>query len=320
MHTVGDIITGVVDIGTENVKIGYADMSVPVTFCASAREKNGFVSPVTRSVVTDVASYLGILCEGIPGDVESLVIAENTMERGDVKREVLAYLMERRMCGSVLFVRSGILDAFSHGKTTAVVVSLGGGSTQVCSVVDGFITCRRQLDVGGVDLTRVFRDMVDCGQGLEFERNEMARHVKEEVLGGSLQSVDLCTGSVDVGGSCVAVLQRLGGAARLVCEVIEGNGPEVRQTLAGNVVVTGGGTGIRGIETMLGEQLEKDCGKWRCKVWMEKNMFSTFVGGSVVGSMGSTKSLHIGAGDYEEYGDAILERKRCDWMAEVQGP
>lgn len=340
MYPAGDVITGVVDIGTETTKIGYAGTNMPRTFCSSAGYKNEFISPVTRSLVTDMNSYLGMVCEHVPPDAESLVISENTMERGNVKREILGYLMEKRLCSSVLFVRSGILDAFSYGKTTAVVVSVGGGSTQVCSVVDGFITCRRQMDVGGADLTMEFKDALECGgvdlcrlvrvdrsrmwyeRETEFEKREVSRHVKEEICsvyqGTGEVEYEMGSGErVELGECSSRVVSRVVEAGRLVIEVIEANGAEVRGSLMGNIVVAGGGTGIKGIDVGISLQVERERPNWKSRVMMEKGRFSTFQGGSIVGSMGSVKSLHIGVGDYEEYGESILERKKCEWLLEA---
>lgn len=342
MYTVGDITTAVVDIGTETTKIGYAGTNYPTTFCPSLKHKNEFISPVTRSLVTDVTSYLGILCDCIPCDAESLVIAENTMERGGAKKEILGYLMERRLCSSILFVRSGILDAFSHGKTTALVVSLGGGSTQVCSVIDGLITCRKQMEIGGLDLTLAFRDVLDSSgvdfsrlisvdenamwyeRRIDFEKNEISRRVKEEVSSLDVEVPEALYNlsaeeSIELKGYSRTIPHRLVEVTRLIVEVIEMNTSEMRPMLAGNIVVVGGGTGIKDIDSAICTQLEKERPKWKIRVIMEKNRFGTFQGGSIVGSMGSAKGLHIGTADYEEYGDSILDRKKCDWIFETSG-
>ncbi|CAD25297.1 ACTIN-LIKE 53kDa PROTEIN [Encephalitozoon cuniculi GB-M1] len=340
MYVTGDTITAVVDIGSETVKTGYSDTFLPTVFCPSMSWKNEYISPVTRSVVSDVESYLRTLCDNIPCDAQSLVISENTMEAGGAKREILGYLMEKRVCESVLFVRSGILDAFSYGKTTGVVVSLGGGSSQVCSVVDGLITCRRQLDAGGLDLTMDFRKgLTDSGVDLskfvcsrgneswcerrtEFERNEFSRHVKEVVL--SLGSED--TGGryvlpdgevVEMEECCKAALGKLKKVVKLVVEVVELNSADIRPLLSGNILIGGGVGGARGLEGLICEELGRERPRWKAKVIVERSRFSTFQGGSVIGSMGSAKGLHIGARDYEEYGEGILDRKKCEWIVET---
>lgn len=340
MYVVGDATTGVIDIGSETVKIGYSDGLLPTVFCSSMTWKNEYVPPVTRSVVSDVGSYLRILSDHVPGDAQSLVISENTMEAGGVKKEILGYLMERRMCESVLFVRSGILDAFSYGKTTGIVVSLGGGSTQVCSVVDGLITCRRQIDVGGMDLTLEFKRVLESSgadlgrfidvkndgplyeRRVEFEKKEFSRYGKESVL--SLRSeersgkYELPDGKmIDTEEYCKAIARKLGGVIKLIVEVIELNGMEIRSALSGNILVGGGCGGIGGIESFICEEISKERGRWKVKVAVERSRFSTFQGGCVIGSMGSARSFHIGVRDYEEYGESILDRKKCEWIVEA---
>lgn len=340
MYIAGDSISAVVDIGSETTKSGYSDVGTPVVFEPSAGWRNGYISPVTRSVVSDVGSYLEILCRCVPQDAESLVVSENTMEKGGAKREILAYLMERRVCESVLFVRSGILDVFSYGKTTGVAVSLGGGSSQVCSVVDGVITCRRQVDVGGIDLTSDFKvgmeacgvDFAGFGRGergdawdgrrIEFEKGEVARYAKEAVSNLGDEEVEgvyeLAGGQVvDLGAYARAVPLRMAPVCKVIVEVIESNAPEIRPTLSGSILVGGGGGGIRGIEGFIWSEVEKERPQWKTKVTVEKSRFSTFRGGSIVGSMGSARGFHIGVKDYEEYGEGILDRKKCEWISEA---
>ncbi|WEL38455.1 actin [Encephalitozoon hellem] len=340
MYIVGDTTTGVIDIGSETVKIGYSDGLLPTVFGPSVTWRNEYVPPVARSVISDVGSYLRILSDNMPRDVQSLVISENTMEDGGVKKEVLGYLMERRMCESVLFVRSGILDAFSYGKTTGVVVSLGGGSSQVCSVVDGLITCRRQIDVGGMDLTLEFRKVLESSgvdiekfvsvkkdeplheRRMEFEKNEFSRHGKESAL--SLKSEETSEKYELPDGRVIeteeyrkAVPGMLGGIIKLIVEVIESNGMEARSTLSGNILVGGGCGGICGIESFICEEIGRERSRWKVKVSVERSRFSTFQGGCVIGSLGSARSFHIGVRDYEEYGESILDRKKCEWIVEA---
>jgi actin-like protein 6A len=336
MYVMSDGIGAVVDIGTETAKIGYTEAHLPMVHCPSPNSTNGYTSPVTRSVVSDVDSYMELLGSRVPSDAGFLIVAENTMEGSMAKREILGRLMERKLCDSVLFVRSGILDAFSYGKTTALVVSFGGGSTQVCSVIEGFITCRRQMDVGGLDLTKLYREVlrssgVDlsslvrerCERRREFEELELCRHAKEQTLtfepeeSGAL--FELRNGEfVDLGKHRETVALELLAATRLIVDVIEANSSEGQQSLVGNIVVSGGGTGIRGMDVAIAQQLAKERPEWKARVVSEKNMYCTFQGGAIAGCIGSAKSLHIGTADYREYGEVILDRKNCDWLMEPQ--
>jgi len=310
-------------------------------YFSSAMDKNEYISPVNKSMINDVNGYLKILCDRIPNDTESLIIAENTMERNEIKKEILGYLMEKRICNSILFVRSGILDCFSYGKTTGLIVSLGGGSTQVCSVIDGFITCRKQLEIGGFDLTLEFKNvLISSGinfsrlinvnkndmwyeKRIEFEKNEISRYIKEEVCNLNMEGIysssyEIYTGeSIELNENGRTIPYKLIEVSKLIIEVIEMNNLEIRANLIGNIILVGGGTGIKGIDNAICSQLDKERPKWKSKVIMEKNQFNTFQGGSIIGSMGSIKNLHIGINDYEEYGENILERKKCDWLLEI---
>ncbi|KAM0672003.1 actin-like protein [Ordospora colligata] len=340
MYVVGDVISSTVDIGSETYKIGYCGSKLPSVYGSSMLWRDEIVQPVKRSVIGDVASYLGILSGGIPRDTESLVVCENSMEEEGVKRKVLGYLMEKRLCSSVLFVKSGILDVFSYGRSSGVVVSFGGGSTQVCSVVEGLITCRRQIDVGGIDFTVEVRRAIESAgvdfekesgkvwgampvERREFEKNEICRYVKEAVCEyGEKEMMEWRyelrdRKVVDFDAIRREICEKITQVCRIVIEVIEMNAGGVKSMLAGNIMVSGGLGMMKGIEAMMNCEFEKEKPKWKIRVTVDRNRFSTFCGGSIVGSMGSAKSLYIGIRDYDEYGEGIVDRKRSEWIVEA---
>ncbi|EOB14928.1 actin-like 53kDa protein [Nosema bombycis CQ1] len=156
MVVANDSSTVVVDIGTETYKIGYSDNGTPTRFGSSANIKNNYSSPVQNSTIVDLSSYLNILKNNIPEDTSYLFVAENTFEPLEIRSKILKFVMEENLCNSVLFMKSGLLDAFSYGRHNALVLSINGGSIQICTVLDGIITNRKMVNVGCLSLTKKF--------------------------------------------------------------------------------------------------------------------------------------------------------------------
>ncbi|KAI5167153.1 hypothetical protein NEIG_01055 [Nematocida sp. ERTm5] len=84
--------------------------------------------------------------------------------------------------------------------------------------------------------------------------------------------------------------------------------------LLGNIMVSGGGSLIPGITERLQADLMAMYPNARIKVNNDKRDFSTFFGGSILGSLGTACTLMITKQDYEECGQSALERKRSEWI------
>jgi exopolyphosphatase/pppGpp-phosphohydrolase len=84
--------------------------------------------------------------------------------------------MEENLCNSVLFMKSGLLNAFSYGRHNALVLSINGGSIQICIVVDGIITNRKMVNVGCLSLTKKFvRTPEESTTFMDLEYGRMAK-------------------------------------------------------------------------------------------------------------------------------------------------
>lgn len=260
MFVASDRSTVVVDIGTETYKIGYSDNGIPTRFGSSSTPF--YSSPVQESLVVDLPGYLRILRENIPEDTAYLCISENTFD--DSRKGILQYIMEEDLCASVLFMKSGLLDSFSYGKYNALVMSISGGSTQVCSVVNGMITDKRRFP--------------------PMTKEEGASRMK-----GISQLVD---------------------NAR---EIVEGLSEESKGILLSNILIAGGGSSIPFIGSEVEKKMSEMFRGYKTRVILRESRFHSFFGGVVFSNIGSTRLLHIGKMDYQEYGLSILERKNYTW-------
>jgi len=104
------------------------------------------------------------------------------------------------------------------------------------------------------------------------------------------------------------------GLLEMVKAVLESVDLEYYDMLLGNVMLTGGGSLMPGIAEHLQGEMMKMYPNSRVKVAADKREFSTFFGGSILGSLSATSTLMITKADYLECGISALERKRSEWV------
>jgi hypothetical protein len=118
--------------------------------------KNNYTSPVQNSTIVNLSSYLNILKNNIPEDTSYFFVAENTFEPLETRNQILKFVMEENLCYSVLFMKIGLLDVISYERRNTLVLSINGGSIQICTVIDGIITNKKMVNVGCLSLTKKF--------------------------------------------------------------------------------------------------------------------------------------------------------------------
>ncbi|KAF9750354.1 Actin-related protein 4 [Nosema granulosis] len=299
MFVASDRSTVVVDIGTETYKIGYSDNGIPTRFGSSSTISNGFVSPVKYSKIVDVPAYLKILRDNIPQDTSYLCIAENTFEEPETRKEILRILMEEDDVSSLFFAKSGLLDSFSYGKYTSLVLSFNGGSTQVCSIINGIITNKRMIPEGCLFVTNKFRSgnsALDTYKSLEqarMKKEDYYEELKRNPFGEKETS-------------CHSEILKIVDYAK---EILDLCSEEERCLLLSNILVAGSGSTIPFIQSELDRMFSDRFRSYKIRIFLRECRFHTFFGGVVFSNIGSTKLLHIGKMDYQEYGVSILERK-----------
>ena len=89
---------------------------------------------------------------------------------------------------------------------------------------------------------------------------------------------------------------------------------DVRPFMLGNIVVTGAGSQIRGLPERIDAELKKHYPNARIRIQaavqpIERN-FGSWIGGSIVASLGTFHQMWISKKEYEEHGAVIVE-KRC---------
>jgi actin-related protein 4 len=89
---------------------------------------------------------------------------------------------------------------------------------------------------------------------------------------------------------------------------------DIRPFLLANVVVTGAGSQIRGLPERIDSELKKNYPSARIRVQAAvqpiERIFGSWIGGSIVASLGTFHQMWISKKEYEEHGASIVE-KRC---------
>jgi actin-related protein 4 len=89
---------------------------------------------------------------------------------------------------------------------------------------------------------------------------------------------------------------------------------DVRPFLLANVVITGAGSLIRGLPDRIQQELSKMYPSARVRIQASgmavERKFGSWIGGSIVASLGTFHQMWISKKEYEEHGPSIVE-KRC---------
>jgi len=89
---------------------------------------------------------------------------------------------------------------------------------------------------------------------------------------------------------------------------------DIRSNLLGNIVVTGGTSLTYGFNDRLNNELQAAFPGVRCKIHAPgstiERKYAGWLGGSVLGSLGTFHQMWISKAEYEEVGAGIVE-KRC---------
>lgn len=334
MHPQSLIVTTIIDIGTAFTKAGYVSSTLPSIYAPSQSHLHDYISPLKNSRIQNMDNYLSILKDSfqhVPS--EDLIIILNNEPR-IIKERIIEYLYETKMINNILLHESSLLSLFSYGKTTGIVIDFSE-SVSVVAVVGGLIAARKDFNYGGEDVTNLFvKDEIKEFMTLSIndmearnnkhisdnyrrfmvntETSEIKKYILSlnydqkkcyELMGHTLWYTNEYEESLNF------LVKDLTEAVR---EVLEACAEDCKYPLLSNIVLSGGSANINGIVERVNAEVCKIYPQPKVKVIHERN-FNAYLGGSIVGSLGSVKAFFIGEKDYEEFGSNILERKNMSW-------
>ncbi len=261
-----------------------------------------------------------------------------------VNKEKMAQIFFEKFDVPALYIGvQPVLALFASGRGAGLMVVSGEGSTYTVAVHEGQIIpqATNRIKLGGTDLTRCLAKIVSERGWNFFTRPEMdiLRNVKEKLcfvaldfnaamkqcVPGSPQldeSYELPDGQKMTLGNerfrCPELLftpaldgREAEGIHKLVLESIMHSDIDLRQMLYRNVILSGGSTVFPGLPERLRAELQKlvpnaitvgVCAP-------PDRALSTWIGGSIVGSLDSFRSAYLNREEYEEGGPATVHSK-----------
>jgi centractin len=238
-----------------------------------------------------------------------------------------------------------VLSLYASGRTTGVVMDSGDGLTHVVPVYEGLLLPHAisRMDVGGRTVTRQLQLLLrrsghafhtsaemeivrtikeeHCHVALNPAKLEEQQHHKEEML---KQAYRLPDGSViQLGPELfrapevlfqpeLAGFEYRGVHDCLITSIAKAD-IDLRRVLLSQVVLSGGSTLFPGFgERLLHEVRKHPLAPKEAKIRIAappERLYSTWIGGSILASLSTFKSMWVSKRDYEEHGARVLNTK-----------
>ncbi|OMJ71919.1 hypothetical protein SteCoe_29756 [Stentor coeruleus] len=276
----------------------------------------------------------------ISPDSHPVLLTEAPLNPKSNKEKICSFFFETFQVPSIYIGIQAVLSLYSIALTTGLVLDIGDGVSHIVPTYEGYALSHaiQRLNLAGRDITKHLNILLySSGNRLVSSSDfEICRDIKEKVcyvasdyneeLGKSsheiLMNYQLPDGSVisvgqerfkapeimfnptvaglDVDGVDVSVCKSIG-----QCDV------DIRRSLFGSIVLSGGSTMFSNFsDRMLKEIKEKSANGVKVKVLAPKERkFSVWIGGSILGSLDSFRVLMLTRDEYYENGTSAIHRK-----------
>jgi centractin len=235
-----------------------------------------------------------------------------------------------------------VLSLYASGRTTGVVLDVGEGVTHAVPVYEGFVLPHSisRSDIAGRDVTRQFQMQLRRNCGISFSTTaeaDLVKQMKEELcyVVNPYGSSDDATFSKEAktqyqlpDGQVITLAseryeasnvlfdpsligsEEPGVADVLVSSVMKSD-LELRSKLFSQIVLAGGSTLLPGFgDRILSETRARSPAQTRIRIAAPpERIHSAYVGGSILASLSTFRSMWVSRSEYEEYGSNILHRR-----------
>ncbi|TPX36933.1 hypothetical protein SmJEL517_g00914 [Synchytrium microbalum] len=231
-----------------------------------------------------------------------------------------------------------VLALYASGRTTGIVLDVGDGVTHCVPVYEGFAipNAVRRIDLAGRDVTEHLQLQLRKAGHYFYTSAEkdIVRTIKEKTcyialnpakeekeLAGRLDDFTLPDGNVlKLGAERFRAPEILftpelagleyPGIHQLVVDSINKVDLDLRKSLYGNIVMSGGSTLCKGFGDRLLNEIKKQAVKdIKIKIFAPpERKYSTWIGGSILASLSTFKKLWISAEEYNEDPDIIHKK------------
>jgi len=147
-----------------------------------------------------------------------------------------------------------------------------------------------------------------------FGKHETASQKREEIF-QRIENSSCCKDENTLGNTGLPEIS-LNAIQNLVCDAVFKCDRDQQAHLLGNIVLCGGGSCISALPDRLRDEVESiihtHTPGWRVKVLspgIQERAVCSWVGGSILGSLGSFHDMYMTKKEYEEHGPALVNRK-----------
>lgn len=299
-HVIPHINTLILDVGTKYTRVGYAGDFHPARVEETVTEE--LISAASEYTLKVMEKYVKEL------EIDTLIIIESMAQDIEFRNRIVMESFTKRLCGSILFLKSPVCDAFGHGKTSCAVLSCSAGSMTASTVINGRVveTHRSPAD------TMILEEYVMHRVGELEERSHIdsllgqeGQNLPRSILESS-EAVDLLMEKFGVD-----VFQHIRPECHnLIDRIIEMRNKHCinrKNTSNGCVILSGGLFKYKPfLDLVRGCLISKLSDDFSDFILREKELDCTFAGASVFGMNDQTKPLYISSHDFQSIGmDAV---------------
>ncbi|CAM9389500.1 unnamed protein product [Chrysoparadoxa australica] len=254
------------------------------------------------------------------------------------RRRCAEVFLEQMGAPAIFVAPQAILSLYASGRTTGVVLDCGDGVTHCVPVYEGFAVPHAitRIDVAGRDVTErlaLLLRRAGCSLHTSSEM-EVVKQIKEELCyvafnpgkEEELRQADAQYKLPD--GSTVAVGperfrapevlfrpdlagSEFNGVADCVVSSVMHADRDLRATLFSQIVLSGGSTCFPGFGDRLLNEVVRKASPKSLKIRISappERKISTWVGGSILASLATFKTMWVSKADYEEHGSSIVDK------------
>ncbi|KAG7349507.1 actin [Nitzschia inconspicua] len=269
-----------------------------------------------------------------------VLLTEAPLNPRQNRDKVAEIFFESFRAPALFFAPPAVLSLYASGRTTGVVLDVGEGVTHAVPVYEGFALpySVTRSDVAGRDVTRQMQLLLRRS-GLTFTTTaeaDLVKTMKEETCfltrtpaaDDSTEKDSKTQYTLPDGQSVTLSTERYqapnilfdpsligseeAGVADILVDSIMKSDIDLRSTLFSQVVLAGGSTLFPGFgDRMLYEVRSRSPSHTKIRISAPpERVNSTFVGGSILASLATFKSMWTSKQDYEEHGSNILHRDK----------
>jgi len=275
---------------------------------------------------------------------KKVMLTEAPLNPKENREKMVEILHERFSVDSSYVAIQAVMSLYATGRTTGIVVDSGDGVSHVVPVYEGYSLPHAvlRMDIAGRVLTNYMSAILAKNSGLSLKSTaeiEIARDIKEklcyiandfdrekEECDKNRVEYEIPDGQKFMIGrervECPEVLfdpslmgQDVAGIHEKTYDSINACDIDIRLDLFENIVLSGGSTMFKNIDTRLlneikalGGKKNQNMGKTKVCALPER-AYAVWIGASILSSLSSFESMWITNQEYEEFGPTIVNRK-----------